>query len=49
MPTSPEPRSPWPWMIVAGLLLVILINAAMAFVAIQGSDPVVDSYRTESR
>jgi hypothetical protein len=49
MPTFREPRSPWPWAIIGGLLFVILVNAAMAYVAIQGSDPVVDSYRTESR
>ena len=49
MPTPTERRSPWPWAIIAGLLFVILVNAAMAYIAIQGSDPVVDSYRTESR
>jgi hypothetical protein len=51
MPPTPEPRSrsPWPWAIVVGLLLVTLVNAAMAYVAIQGRDPVVASYRTESR
>ena len=49
MQMSPEFRSPWPWAIVAGLLFVILVNAAMAYIAIHGSDPVVDSYRTESR
>jgi hypothetical protein len=47
--TPESSRSPWPWAIVIGLLFVILVNAAMAYVAIQGSDPVVDTYRTESR
>ncbi|HEX2451232.1 MAG TPA: FixH family protein [Gemmatimonadales bacterium] len=42
-------RSPWPWAIVIGLVLVILVNVAMAYVAIQGRDPVVSSYRTEQR
>jgi hypothetical protein len=49
MPQPRESRSPWPWAIVIGLTLVILVNAAMAYIAIQGSEPVVDSYRTESR
>jgi len=40
---------PVPLPIIAGLLFVILVNAAMAYIAIQGSDPVVDSYRTGSR
>jgi hypothetical protein len=49
MPQPRESRSPWPWAIVIGLALVILVNAAMAYIAIQGRDPVVGSYRTESR
>jgi hypothetical protein len=49
MPPSSESRSPWPWAIAIGLLFVILVNAAMAYVAIQGSDPLVGSYQTEPR
>jgi hypothetical protein len=39
----------WPWAIAIGLFLVILVNAAFAYIAIHGADPVVDSYRTEPR
>ena len=49
MRTATESRSVWPWAIAAGLLLVVLVNAAMAYIAIQGSDPIVSSYRTETR
>jgi len=49
--TPPETptRSPWPWAITLGLLFVILVNAALAYVAVKGADPVVESYRVESR
>jgi hypothetical protein len=39
----------WPWGIALGLLLVVLVNAAFAWIAIRGADPVVASYRTEPR
>lgn len=39
----------WPWGIVLGLLLVVIVNVVFAFVAIRGADPVVSSYRTEPR
>lgn len=50
MSSAPEPRrSPWPFAIVVGLLLVIVVNALFAYVAISGADDVVPSYTTEPR
>jgi hypothetical protein len=46
---SPNKDRRWPWAIAIGLLLVVLVNAAFAYIAIHGADPVVDSYRTEPR
>ncbi|MDZ4862613.1 MAG: hypothetical protein SGJ01_04130 [Gemmatimonadota bacterium] len=46
--SSPAGRR-WPWAIALGLLLVILVNVAFAWIAISGADPVVSSYTTESR
>jgi hypothetical protein len=34
---------------VIGLLIVILVNAAFAYVAVHGADSVVASYNTEPR
>jgi hypothetical protein len=39
----------WPWGIVLGLTLVVLVNAVFAYLAIHGADHVVSSYRTEPR
>ena len=39
----------WPWAIALGLLFVVLVNVAMAWVAVRGADPVVRSYSTTSR
>ena len=39
----------WPWAIAIGLLIVILVNAAFAYIAVHGADPVVRSYLTEPR
>ena len=39
----------WPWAIAIGLLLVVLVNIAFAYIAIHGADPVVSSYSTEPR
>jgi hypothetical protein len=36
-------------MIVAGLLLVILLNAVFIYIAVSGRDEVVPSYHTEAR
>lgn len=44
----PQGRS-WPWAIAIGLALVVVVNVLFAWVAIEGSDGVVDSYRTEQR
>ena len=42
-------RSPWPLAIVAGLVLVALVNLLFIYIAVHRQDPVVDSYNTESR
>jgi hypothetical protein len=39
----------WPAAIVAGLLLVILVNIGFIVVAVGGADEVVESYTTEAR
>jgi hypothetical protein len=39
----------WPWAIAIGLLIVVLVNAAFAYIAVHGADPVVSSYLTEPR
>lgn len=49
-PTAANPSDRiWPWAIGFGLLLVVLVNAAFAFIAIHGADSVVSSYSTEPR
>ena len=47
--TERAPRSPWPFAIVGGLLLVIAVNIALVVIAARHPDPVVRSYRTEPR
>jgi len=39
----------WPWAIAIGLALVVLVNVLFAYVAITGSDGIVESYKTEQR
>lgn len=39
----------WPIAIVIGLLIVIAMNVAFAFVAVGGQDEVVPSYTSEPR
>ena len=39
----------WPLLITAGLLLVVLVNIGFIWVALDGQDPVVESYMTEAR
>ena len=39
----------WPLGIALGLLVVVLVNAAFAYVAITGADEVAPSYQTEQR
>ena len=39
----------WPWAIAIGLALVVLVNVIFAYIAIEGADGVVESYRTEQR
>lgn len=41
--------SSWPLMIVAGLLIVVLVNIAFIVVAVQGADAVVPSYVESER
>jgi len=49
-PSSERPRwSPWPMAIVIGFLVMAAVNAAFIWIAIEGQDPVVDSYVTEPR
>jgi hypothetical protein len=39
----------WPVAIVLGLLLVVLVNVALAWIAVAGADPVVGTYATPVR
>ena len=39
----------WPVAITVGLILVVLVNLAFIFIAVTGSDGVVESYNTEVR
>ncbi|MDT8369754.1 MAG: FixH family protein [Longimicrobiales bacterium] len=39
----------WPTLVVAGLLLVVIVNAAFIWIAVEGADPVVESYFEEVR
>lgn len=39
----------WPTAIVAGLLLVVLVNVGFIVAAVGGADEVVESYTTEAR
>ena len=39
----------WPIAIAIGLLLMILVNLAFIFIAVDGADEVVPSYQTEPR
>lgn len=48
-PSASTPRSPWPFMITLGLLIVIAVNAWFIYVAVNGRDPVVPSYTTDRR
>ncbi|MEP6572579.1 MAG: hypothetical protein ABJD11_07780 [Gemmatimonadota bacterium] len=50
MKTANKPRrSPWPLAIALGLLLVVLVNVAFAYIAVHGADGVVPSYNSERR
>ena len=49
MAETRERTSPWVVAIVAGLLVVVLFNAAFIYVAVSGADPVVPSYVAEPR
>ena len=52
MTATSEPkrrRSPWPIAIIIGLILVAIVNVLFVCIALRGQDPVVDSYKTESR
>ncbi len=52
MTATTEPRrrrSPWPIAIIVGLMLVALVNVLFIWIAVRAQDPVVDSYKTESR
>lgn len=39
----------WPIMIIVGLLIVVIMNAVLIYVAVSDRDEVVPSYHTESR
>jgi hypothetical protein len=46
--TEPGSRL-WPVAITVGLILVVLVNLAFIYIAVTGSDGVVESYNTEVR
>jgi hypothetical protein len=39
----------WPTLIIAGLVLVALVNGIFIYIAVSGADDVVPSYFTEER
>ena len=39
----------WPTAIVAGLLLVVIVNVGFIVLAVGGADEIVESYTTETR
>lgn len=39
----------WPALIIVGLTVMVLVNAAFIFVAVRGADPVVPSYNAGER
>ena len=39
----------WPFLITAGLVFVVLVNAIFIYIAVSGADDVVPSYHTEER
>jgi len=39
----------WPMLVVAGLLVVVLVNVAYIWIAVSGADEVVPSYVEEER
>jgi len=45
----PSPDRLWPRLIVAGLLVVVLVNVAFIWIAVSGADDVVPSYTEEER
>ncbi|MEO8029228.1 MAG: hypothetical protein ABI765_00195 [Gemmatimonadota bacterium] len=47
--TEPGSGRLWPRAIWLGLTLVVLVNLAMAWIAVRGADPVVSSYSTPQR
>lgn len=48
---TPPPRTDrlWPALIIAGMLVVIAVNAAFIWIAVDGADEVVPSYMEEAR
>lgn len=42
-------RSPWVIAIIAGLVLMAVVNVIFIVVAVRGADPVVPSYQLEHR
>ena len=48
-PEGGQPDRLWPTLIVAGLLVVVMVNAAFIWVAVDGADEVVPSYMEEER
>lgn len=42
-------KSIWPFLIAAGLILVVVVNALFIYIAVSGADDVVPSYATEER
>jgi hypothetical protein len=45
----PLARDRWLLALIAGFVVMIAVNAFFIYVAVNGSDPVVPSYRTEAR
>ena len=42
-PGNREPRGPWPWILAAGPVAVVVASLATAFLAASRADPLVDS------
>ena len=49
-PTAPPlARDAWLLALIAGFVVMVAVNIFFVYVAVNGGDPVVPSYRTEAR
>jgi hypothetical protein len=46
---STRHASPWVIAIIIGFITLVVVNGVFICIAVKGADPVVESYRTETR